>query len=88
MQAAERAESAVGQARLTARDVASVLGRTARNLERSATLAEEHARRRERAGWQEAAAEERRAAGRAHDAAMRARGEAEKWLKLVEGRAT
>ena len=86
--ASAAAESEVARTRLTARDVASVFGRTARTLERSATLAEEHAERRERAGLKEAATEERRAARRAHDAAARARAEAEKWLKLVEGQET
>jgi len=87
-EASAAAESAVARTRLTARDVASVFGRTARTLERSATLAEEHAERRERAGRTEAAAEERRAARRAHAAAARARAQAEKWLKQLEGRET
>jgi len=82
--ASATAERAVIQTRMTARHVASVLGRTAKVLERSATLAEERAGRRERAGRTEAAAEQRRAAGRAHEAAARAGAQAEKWLKLFE----
>ena len=84
-QASATAERAVNQTLMMARDLASVLARTAKALEQSATLAEEHAERRERAGRKEAAAEERRAAGRAHEAAARARAQAEEWLKLLEG---
>jgi len=85
-QASAAAERALGQTRISARDVASVLGRTARALEQSATLAEQHARRREHAGRKEAAAEERRAARRAHRAAARARAQADHWLTRLEGR--
>jgi hypothetical protein len=87
-QASAIAETAASQTRMTARDPASVLGRTAKALEQSAILAEQHAQRRERAGRMEAAADERRAAGRAHEAAARARARAEEWLKLLEGRET
>ena len=87
-QAAERAERAVTQTRVTARNLASVLGRTAETLEQSATLAEEHAQRREQAGRGDAAANERRAARRAHGAAARARVHAEKWLKMLDERGT
>jgi hypothetical protein len=87
-QASATAETAASQTRMTATDLASVLGRTAKALEHSAILAERHAQRREPAGRMEAAAEERCAGGRAHEAAARARARAEEWLKLLEGRET
>ena len=47
-------------------------------------MAEEHARRRERAGHMEDAAGERRAAERTREAAERARSEAKEWLDVGE----
>jgi hypothetical protein len=85
-QASAAAERAVSQKQINARHVASLLGRTAEALEQSATLAERHAQRREQAGRKEAAAEERRVARRAHEAAARARARAEEWLKLLKER--
>ena len=61
-----------------------MLARTAKVLEQSAALAEQHAERRERAGRIESAAEKRRVAWRAHEAAARARAKAEEWLELSE----
>ena len=84
--ASAAAETAASRTRVTARDVASLLARTAEVLEHSAALAEEHAERRERAGRIDSAAEERRVAWRAHEAAARARAKAEEWLELSEGR--
>ncbi len=52
-------------------------------LERSAGLAEEHTRRREREGRSDQAAEEHAAAERAHDAARNARSHADEWRKLL-----
>jgi hypothetical protein len=84
--ASAAAEEAVTQTRLTARDLARLLGRTAEALERSAMLAEDHAERRERADPMMAAAEERRAAVRAREAAERARARAGEWLELLNQR--
>ena len=87
-QASEKAERVVSQTRVTARELASVLRRTAEAIEQSATPAEQHAQRRERAGRQEAAEDERRAARRAHEAAARARARAEEWLEMLAERET
>ena len=86
--ASAAADTAASQARVTARDAASLLARTAEVLERSAALAQEHAERRERAGRPESAAEERRVAKRAYAAAARARARAEQWLETIEAPAT
>ena len=66
--------------------LASELGRSVEALQQSATLAEQHARRREQADRGEAAAQERRVARRAYEAAARARAQAEEWLKMLEAR--
>lgn len=65
-----------------ARDVASVLNRTAQALEQSANLAEERARRTARAGRLRSAKEERLIASRARDASERARAQAKRFLAL------
>jgi len=85
-EAAKQASERVERQTRVSSHLASVLRRTAKELERSATLAEQHAQHRERAGRKEAAAMERRAARRAHEAALRARAQAERWLKRFEER--
>jgi hypothetical protein len=76
--------TAVQHTREGARRLSLTLTETANALERSASLAEGHARRREQAGRTEDAAEERQARERAHGAAERARSQAAQWLKLAE----
>jgi hypothetical protein len=84
---ADRAASAAEHARSliqeNAAHLSSVLNRTAETLGKTAAIAEEHARRRDRAGLSEAAREERRVAERAREYAQRARSQAEEWLKLA-----
>jgi hypothetical protein len=63
-----------------------VLSRTADTLEQSAALADAHAERYEQAGRSDGAAQERRAAGRAREAARKARLHAEEWLELAAAR--
>ncbi|MGN6166600.1 MAG: hypothetical protein ACTHQQ_00315 [Solirubrobacteraceae bacterium] len=67
---AERRPTAI---HANSKQLSAVLTRTAEALEKSAGLAEEHARRRARSGAASDAARERRAAERAHQAAERAR---------------
>jgi hypothetical protein len=57
--------------------LAAILTRASRALERSAAIAEEHARRGRQRGDAEQAAKEEEAAARAHDAARRAQARAE-----------
>jgi CBS domain-containing protein len=52
-------------------------------LERTASLADQHATRRDQQGRSADAAEDRRAAKRARDAAARARSQAAGWLRLA-----
>jgi len=80
--AAERriAADAARQTRRTAVDLSMTLGRVAESLDISAVLAEEHAQRQERAGHPDVAAEERRVADGAREAARRARERADVWL--------
>lgn len=81
----DRVESAATAAHTGARaetgrhvgEPSAIFLRTAEALEQSAAMAEEHAERRRRAGDDEAAAKEYEAAGRAADAARRARARAE-----------
>lgn len=85
-QAAERV-AATGerlrtQALEQAENMSVLLRRTARALESSAALAEEHAQRHDRSGHGDTAADERRAANRARQAAARARSRADNWLKV------
>jgi hypothetical protein len=65
-----------------AQHLSGILGRIADTLERSAHLAEEHAQRREDSGATAGAEEERAAAKQAHDAADRARTQAEDWARI------
>jgi hypothetical protein len=81
---AETAAEAQRRARATARELSVVMRHTARTLEKSATLADEHALRRERAGNHEGAEKERHAAARARDAATRARTYATRWDQTGE----
>ena len=62
--------------------MSTVLRRTARALEGSAALAGEHADRRAQRGGSDEAARERAMAGRASDAARRARARAEELARL------
>jgi hypothetical protein len=68
--------------RQSAQSLARVFGRAAEVLEKSASLAEDHAGRQDRAGRGDAAAEERRVAARAREAAQRARLHAEECLQF------
>lgn len=87
---AELASAATERAHLRAqegaRNLASLLGRTARTLERSASLAEEHARRSARDGEWGVARDEQRAARKAREASERAQAQAERALELSNGR--
>ena len=80
------AECLIGQTRARTAQLASVLSRTADALEESAALADAHAERCEQAGRSGDAAQERRAAGRAREAARKARSHVEEWLELAAGR--
>jgi hypothetical protein len=80
------AEPVVGETRVRAAQLASVLSRTAVTLEQSAALADAHAERHEQAKRNDDAAQERRVAGRAREAARMARSHAEEWLELAAGR--
>jgi hypothetical protein len=62
-----------------AEQLSEALRRTARALDWSAALAEEHAQRRELGGHTDEAAKERAMAQRASDAAQRARAQAEEF---------
>jgi hypothetical protein len=83
--AAERVAARPEQLRTQALEQAEhksvLLRRTARALESSAALAEEHAQRHERSGRGDTAADERRAADRARQAAARAHSRADDWLR-------
>jgi hypothetical protein len=79
------AERVVGETRVRAAQLASVLRRTAVTLEQSAALADAHAERYEQAKRSDDAAQERRAAGRAREAARMARSHAEEWLEVAAG---
>lgn len=59
-----------------------ILSELAMTLDRSAALADEHAERRQAAGFYDAAADERRVAKRAREAAERARSQADQWREL------
>lgn len=74
----------VGQTRLRAGQLASVLSRTGDTFEDSAAFADAHAERYELAGRDDAV-KERRVAGRAGEAARRACSDAEEWLALAAG---
>ena len=80
------AERVVGETGVRAAQLASVLRRTAVTLERSAALADAHAERYEQAKRSNDAAQERRVAGRAREAARQARWHAEEWLELAAER--
>jgi hypothetical protein len=84
--AGSAADRVVAHARVSAEQLSSVLSRTAAALEKSASLAEEHAARYERGGRSDDAVEERRVAGRAREAATSARSSAGKWLEFAAGR--
>jgi len=75
------AEGLQSQMRDRAGQLSEVLRRTARTLEWSAALAEEHAQRHERGGHSDEATKERAMAGRASDAAQHARARAEELLE-------
>lgn len=78
--AARGADLVLEQARQGAKQLSTILARTADALERTAELAETHAQTSAQAGGDNAA-EEREAAARAREAAQRARSQAEEWLK-------
>lgn len=78
---AGRAEIAVSQLREGAKRLSSILIQTANTLERSAALAEEHARRRQEAGEPADAEKERRAAEHMRAFAERVRSQSQEWLK-------
>ena len=80
--AAGIAQEATREARQKALDVGFVLNRTAAALEQSAKLAEEYAARQARSGRPRAAAAERRAARRAHEASQLARARAVRCVEL------
>lgn len=75
--AAAVAQDLQSQVHQRAGQLSEVLRRTARALESSAALAEEHAERREQGGRSGEAANERATAGRASEAARHARARAE-----------
>ena len=77
-------ELAMRHTRQAAKHGSWILMQLANTLERSAALAEKHAQRREQAGRADDAAAERRAAKRAHEAAQRARSQAEEWLEMIK----
>lgn len=74
---ASAAEAIYSRAYRSAEQLTAVLRHTAEALEKSAELADQHARRREQAGGIDDGADERRAATRARQAAQRARSRAE-----------
>jgi hypothetical protein len=79
------ARRAVGNTRLRAAELASLLRRVADTLEQSAALADAHAERYEQAGRSDDAALKCQAAGRARDAARHARSRADECLELAGG---
>jgi hypothetical protein len=85
---ADRAVNAAAEARsfmqANAELLSSALSRTAEALERTVDVAEEHARRRERAGRSDDAAKEHRVADRAREYAPHAHAQAEEWLSRAE----
>jgi hypothetical protein len=83
--AAAHAERAARHVLENARQLASVLARTAETLDKSARLSEQHARRYDESDLTETAEGERRGAKRAHEAAARARAQAEYWHKWADG---
>lgn len=89
-EAAERAADAAGGVQRKALEradrLSAVFTSTARALETSAALAEEHAARRERGGHADEATRERLIAARASDAARRARVRAAELLELSSPR--
>lgn len=80
--AAAVAEDLHGMTVERAGQLAGMLRRTARALDWSAAMAEEHARRRDLAGDRDVAAKERAVARRASEAAQRARARAEEVARL------
>jgi len=80
------AERVVGEQRVRAAQLASLLSRTAVTLEQSAVLADAHAERYEQAKRSDDAAQERRVAGRTREAARMARSHAEQWREFAAGR--
>jgi hypothetical protein len=82
----QASERLLREIRQGARQLAANLIRTADALEKSAQLAEQHAGRREQAQGTDMGADERRAAELSHDAAQRARSQAEEWLNVTEVR--
>jgi predicted nucleic acid-binding protein len=83
--AAAAAERAARHLWENARQLASVLARTAETLDESARLAEQHAQRCDESDLTETAEGERRGAKRAHEAAAHARAQAEYWHKWADG---
>ena len=81
--AAATAERVQREMRARALQISLVMQQTAETLAKSAALAEEHARRQDRAGGV-GAVEERQAAERAREGARRARLYAEQWRELAE----
>ena len=76
------AESARGVTRKSAEHLSLVLNQMADALDQTATIAEQHAQRRE--GGSDTA-DERRAADRAREYAQRARSQAEEWQSIAAG---
>lgn len=81
--AKSRADRAITATQENAEHLSSILSQTARALEKSAALADEHAVRRGAAGRTRDAADERRAAQRARQAGERARSHAARFLELA-----
>jgi hypothetical protein len=78
-------ERVIDHTRRGAKPLSGVLTRMADALDRTASLADEHAIRREKAGRSDDAAAEREAAKRARTAAQRARSQAAQWLETHHG---
>lgn len=73
-------EHTMADTRQGAETAPRILMQLAKELERTADLAEQHAQRREQAGKADDASRERRTAQDAREAAQRARSQAEAWL--------
>lgn len=79
----DRAESTRSLTRKQAEHLSAELDRAAEALEKTASLADQHARRRREAGKSEGEQEERRVADRARKYALRARAQAQEWRNLA-----
>ena len=77
------AESAKSSTRRNAEHLSLELDRTAQALEKTAVIAQEHARRKEQDGQSDGAADELKVAERALSYAARARSQSEEWRRLA-----